>query len=404
MNAAATSVAARTVAVVFARLGPYHVARLRGAAEVLGREGIALAAIAIAGMDREYAWDPVDEAVGSVTRVLFPRDVYEDIPAGRMARALRTCLSEINPLAVALPGWAFTEARAGLLWCRHKKRLAILMSESSREDHPRWWPRELLKQSLVRRFGAALVGGTRHRDYARQLGVPRAAIFTGYDAIDNDYFQQGADRIRLDAEAARKARGLPDRYLLTSCRFIPKKNLAGLLQAYALYVQRSPAARDLVICGDGALKSTLQKLAVSLQLEKRVHWPGFVQYPELPAYYALADAFILASTTEQWGLVVNEAMASGLPVLVSNRCGCSADLVREGRNGHTFDPFHVEAMAEALLKLPSDPAQLDRMGRASRQIIAAWGVRAFGEGLLEAARMVLARVGRHDFGPPGGPA
>lgn len=391
----------RTVAVVFSRLGPYHLARLRGAEAVLSRENVGLAAIAIAGMDKVYAWDPVDEPAGCPTRVLFPGRLYEDIPARQMAGGLRTCLNEVNPLTVALPGWAFTEARVGLAWCRQQKRLAILMSESSQADHYRLWPREFVKSRLVRRFGAALVGGVRHRAYAQQLGVPRAAIFTGYDAVDNDYFQQGADRIRLDAAAARSARGLPERYILTSSRFIAKKNLDGLLQAYALYVARSPAARDLVICGDGAYRDRLHNLAARLHLEGRVHWPGFVQYPELPAYYALADAFILASTTEQWGLVVNEAMASGLPVLVSSRCGCAPDLVREGENGFTFDPFSVEAIAQALLKLPGDPAHLARMGRASREVISGWSVRSFGEGLLEAARMVLARAGRNDFGRPG---
>ena len=395
------SAPSRTVAVVFSRLGPYHLARLRGAAEVLSREGVGLAAIAIAGMDKVYAWHPVDEPIGCPTRVLFPRALYEDVPAGRMARELRTCLGEIDPLTVALPGWAFTEARIGLAWCRRQRRLAILMSESSQADHHRLWPREFVKSQLVRRFGAALVGGTRHRAYAQQLGIPRAAIFTGYDAVDNDYFERGADRIRLDAAAARRARGLPERYILTSSRFIAKKNLDGLLHAYALYVARSPAARDLVICGDGPFRERLHNLASRLRLEGRVRWPGFVQYPELPAYYALADAFILASTTEQWGLVVNEAMASGLPVMVSARCGCAPDLVREGENGFTFDPFKTEDIAQAMLKLPGDPTQLARMGRASRQVIAGWGVRSFGEGLLEAARMVLARVGRNDFGPPG---
>jgi 1,2-diacylglycerol 3-alpha-glucosyltransferase len=103
----------------------------------------------------------------------------------------------------------------------------------------------------------------------------------------------------------------------------------------------SPAprdARDLVVCGDGDLRPRLHALARELGLEQRVHWPGFVQYPDLPVYYALADAFILASTIEPWGLVVNEAMACGLPVLVSDRCGCAPDLVPEGQNGFTFKP------------------------------------------------------------------
>ena len=384
--------ASRTIAVVFARLGPYHLARLRGATEVLARERVALASIAIAGTDRVYAWDRVDPTSGQ-TRVLFPQESYERISDARLGVAVHASLDEIDPMAVALPGWAFEEARAGLDWCRKMNRPAILMSESSRHDHFRVWIRETMKRDLVRRFGAALVGGSPHRDYARHLGVPRAAIFTGYDVVDNDYFQRGADRIRLSAEGERLARKLPARFILSSSRFVPQKNLAGLVQGYARYVASTPDSRDLVLCGDGELKASLQHLAQTLGVGHRIYWPGFVQYPELPAYYALADAFILASTTEPWGLVVNEAMASGLPVLVSSGCGCASDLVREGENGFTFDPHHPEAIAQALQKLPGSAAELERMGQASRRIISAYSPQAFGEGLLNAARVALARAG-----------
>ena len=301
---------ARVIAVVFARLGPYHLARLRGASAVLARERVRLVALSIAGTDKIYAWDPVDAQAAGAARVLFPDQSYESIPTCRLERELNAALDEINPLAVALPGWAFAEARAGLDWCTRHRRGAVLMSESSRNDHLRIWLRENFKRALLRRFGSALVGGVRHRDYVRHLGMPKAAIFTGYDVVDNDYFREGAARIRARAEAERAARGLPARYVLTSSRFVPEKNLAGLLRGYALYAN-APGSRDLVLCGDGALRKELEQLARTLGVEKRVHWPGFVQYPDLPAYYALADAFILASTTEPWGLVVNEAMASG---------------------------------------------------------------------------------------------
>src|SRR5207253_3162510 len=101
---------------------------------------------------------------------------------------------------------------------------------------------------------------------------------------------------------------------------------------------------DLVLLGDGPLKADICRLISDFRLHGQVHLRGFIQYRELPAYYALADAFVHASTTEQWGLVVNEAMATGLPVIVSNRCGCVPDLVAEGKNGFTFNPESVEEM------------------------------------------------------------
>jgi glycosyltransferase involved in cell wall biosynthesis len=104
---------------------------------------------------------------------------------------------------------------------------------------------------------------------------------------------------------------------------------------------------------------------------------GFLQYDELPAYYGLAGAFVHGSHTEQWGLVVNEAMAVGLPVLVSRRCGCAYDLVQEGVNGFPFDPHDVDQLAHLLLRVAGDSAEATRLGAASRQIIRNWGLDRF---------------------------
>ncbi|HMP76774.1 MAG TPA: glycosyltransferase family 4 protein [Kiritimatiellia bacterium] len=389
------------VAVLFSRLGPYHLARLRGAASALDRAGAQLAAIAVAGIDRVYAWQPVALPTAYLSVVLFPDIEYEQIGRRKLIRRLRAQLDAFDPVAVALPGWSFIEAKAGLEWCRDNGRAAILMTESAQSDHFRLWPREIAKQVLVRKFHAALVGGGSHADYARALGIPRACIFHGYDAVDNDYFIQGAERVRADAAARRAAAGLPPRYLLTSSRFVEKKNIDGLLRGYALFAARRPDAPPLVVCGDGPLRDALKQLAVTLGVQDRVVWPGFVQYPDLPTFYALADGFILASTTEQWGLVVNEAAASGLPLLVSSRCGCAADLVREGENGYTFNPRAPEAIAGALARLPAEPEALARMGRRSRELVAAVSPEVFGANLLEAARVALARIGREDLTPAG---
>ena len=184
--------------------------------------------------------------------------------------------------------------------------------------------REWLKRRIVRLFAAALVGGAPQAAYARELGMPEEAIFQGYDAVDNVYFAEQAARVRDMAEVERARLDLPVRFFLAASRFVAKKNLFRLLDAYAAYRQRAGAgAWHLVLLGDGALRAQIESRIVRLDLIGRVMLPGFKQYEELPAWYGLARAFVHASTTEQWGLVVNEAMASGLPVLVSERCGCA---------------------------------------------------------------------------------
>jgi glycosyltransferase involved in cell wall biosynthesis len=122
-----------------------------------------------------------------------------------------------------------------------------------------------------------------------------------------------------------------------------------------------------------------------LGLQDSVQLPGFQQYPELPAYYGLAGAFVHASTTEQWGLVVNEAMASGLPVLVSRRCGCTTELVYHGINGYSFDPNDDAALAQFMAQIAGDDRRRAAMGRESSKRIPAWGPDRFASGLRSAA-------------------
>ena len=138
--------------------------------------------------------------------------------------------------------------------------------------------------------------------------------------------------------------------------------------------------------GDGGLCPALESRISALGLATSVLLPGFKQYPDLPAYYGLAGAFIHPSRTEPWGLVVNEAMASGLPVLVSNRCGCARELVSHGDNGFQFDPTDVAAAAGYMMQIAHDHQQrLAAMGQASRNRIGQWGPDRFARGLRDAA-------------------
>ncbi len=328
-----------------------------------------------------------------------------------------------NRETVFIPGWSGKAAFVALSWCARQGVPAIAMSESTEWDERRGAWREAVKRRIAGLFSAALVGGRPHKEYMARLGMPAERIFLGYDAVDNGYFLENAEKLKsetLKLETRRKY-GLPEKYFLASARFIQKKNLPGLIEAYARYrvlaenaenlkpetlktkstsPQPSPQSGEgeseignrkseiwnLVLLGDGPLKPDLCRLISDLRLGARVLLPGFKQYPDLPAYYGLAGAFIHASTTEQWGLVVNEAMASGLPVLVSNRCGCAADLVQEGVNGFTFDPYGIEEMAHAMLNISAfQNVRLSAFGDASRAIISGWGPERFAEGLKAAA-------------------
>lgn len=369
------------VAVIVERLGPYHAARLAAAGAVLGER--AVLALEIAAESREYAWDRVSSS-GFRRRTLVTDADYKDVSARRRRAVTVAALEEEQPEAVAFCGWGFAEARAALAWCRRRARVAVMMSESQAHDAPRSWPREVVKRALLRDVDAALVGGESHAGYLVQLGFPRERIFLGYDVVDNEHFRSGAAAARREATRLRRELGLPERYLLASARFLAKKNLVRLLEGYALHRREGAAdSWELVVLGDGPERARIEARRRELGLESVVRLPGFQQYGLLPAYYGLATAFVLPSSAEQWGLVVNEAMASGLPVLVSRRCG-SAELVREGVNGYLFDPERAEDIARALDAVARSGSRLAEMGAAAHAAVDRASPRAFAEGLAAA--------------------
>jgi len=370
------------IAVLFHRLGPYHHARLKAAAR-LGP----LSAIELTLKDSIYDWEVVSGAEGFERLTLFKEDSKAK-KAGVIKNQLNKVLRQVNPDVVAIPGWGNSWTLAALHCCLKMHMPAILMSESTYHDAPRKLWIEYIKKRIIRLFGAAIVGGSQNARYLKMLGFPKKRLFLGYDVVDNAHFRNGADLIVSKAAAIRKKLRLPERFFLASGRFVEKKNQLRLLQAYALYVQYAgDDSMGLVLLGDGPLHEQIQTIIQELNLSKRVHLPGFKQHVELPSYYGLAAVFIHPSTTEQWGLVVNEAMAAGLPLLISNRCGCAPDLVREGVNGFTFDPYDIEKMACLMLKVSRDRYNWKSMGKASREIISRWAPETFAENLWKAGEM-----------------
>ncbi len=367
--------------ILFHRLGPYHLARLGSAAQ----QGD-LTAVELSGRDSTYAWDVAETGAGLRRLTVMPDADVDEQPVAAYRARLESLLDESRAEVVAIAGWSAPWALAALAWCRRAGVPAVLMSDSSAEDAPRTPLKEAIKRRVVGLYQAALVAGTRHQDYVTSLGMPPDRVFLGYDVVDNDHFSAGADRARQDAVEVRRRLGLPERYFLASARFIPKKNLSRLLAAYARYRDDAgDQAWHLVLLGDGPLRAELEAEITRLGIAGHVLLPGFLQYRELPAYYGLAGAFVHASTVEQWGLVVNEAMAAGLPVLLSERCGCAPDLLQPGVNGYTFDPCDTHALAQRMAQLAAAEGDRDAMAAASRRIIGRWTPEVFADGLWRAA-------------------
>jgi len=384
------------VAVVFHHIGPYHHARLNGAADRLSVTGIEWSA-------KSYeAWGAAATPARYRKVSLFTEATDAYPSKAELRYAFWSALEQTSPDLVAINGWNNFGSLIAANCCVRREIPMLVMSESSRQDESRTWWKEAIKRRIIRLYSAALVGGRRHVEYVVELGMQRERVFTGYDVVDNDYFGRRTAEIRnshlrrgYGGQAASEIRnlyGLPENYFLASARFIQKKNLPRLIRAYAEYLQKSKTAGaaiwDLVLLGDGPLRETLNSQLATLNLNEHVHLPGFKPYDELPVYYALAKAFVHVSTSEQWGLVVNEAIASGLPVVVSNRCGCVPELVNG--NGSIFDPTNEQELTARLLEmgLLSDQER-KRLGETSYRIAANFGPERFGEGLERAASVAM---------------
>lgn len=379
------------IAVHWRRLGPYHIARLTTAYKYLMGVGIETVGLETVSDDSTYLWRQETDSTPFTRYVVLPEQSYENVPPMNIWQGISSTLNKIQPDVVAICGYSSLDALATFIWCKLNGRKAIIMMESKQDDAPRQQVKEWLKQQIISQFDAALCGGSSHRDYLMQLGMSTDQIFLGYDAVDNSYFRTEAQKVQLNSSTFSHLPGLDSNrpFFLASSRFIKRKNLDGLLRAYARYRQVvDSSAWRLIILGDGEERDNLHQLANELELSDAV-WPGFRQIGELPAYYGLAGAFIHPALQEQWGLVVNEAMATGLPVLVSQTCGCTRDLVLEEETGFSFDPKDTNTLARLMVQVSSGQVDRETIGQAAQRHIDQWGTERFAQGLYDAIKTAI---------------
>ena len=287
---------------------------------------------------------------------------HESAPALGTSRFVWRSLNRIRPDVVILCGWADSAMWAGWLWARAHGAARILWAESTSVDHPRSAWKEAPKRLFVRGCDAAHVYGTSSRAYLEQLGMAGEKICGKRAVVNTALFLNGGEN-----EAGRSG---PIR-LLYCGRLSEEKNLAMLLRAFSELRQSIEAPKMILrLVGSGPLEQPLRLLATDLGIAGIVDFAGGVPQEGLPVIFRESDALILPSTREPWGLVVNEAMLSGLPVAVSERCGCVADLVKP-ENGWTFSPQSETELIELLANIASTPREvLAKMGRTGRTLAA----------------------------------
>lgn len=381
------------LAIVFDNFGPYHVARMAGAARYCD-----VVAVEVSPSNSEYAWVNPD-LPDNLQHVTLATGEAGQTDAATFARLFDERLAPLKLNCVAVPGWSSLAALTLTRWCVERNIPVIGMSETNGWDFQRSWPTEFAKKGVVRHYAAALVTSDSQAQYMQELGLAADAVFRGYNAVDNAYFASATEAVRASGAMPSLGTGpMPEawrnRYFLASNRFIEKKNLPTLLRSYATFRQgRSDDSADwpLVMLGDGEMRAELEALTAELGLGAHVHYPGFRQIDELPAYYATAGAFVHVSTTEQWGLVINEALASGLPAIVSRRCGCAEVLIADDVNGLLIDPYDGAGITDALERM-ADPHVRKRLAGQAAGHVADWGPDRFGTGMRDAADYAMRQL------------
>jgi 1,2-diacylglycerol 3-alpha-glucosyltransferase len=376
-----------TIAVLFVNYGPYHFARLDALHNVCNQRTWHAIGIEMARSEADYAWTTNIENLPYDFISVIPDRPVEAVNLFHLSTKLFPILARVNPDVLAICGYGHPSMLAVLAWGIWHRKAMIFFSDSKADDAPRSWWKERFKSLLLKPYPAALVAGQPQARYLIQLGMTAEQIFFGYDVVGNATFHP--------SKIKALPRPLTVPFFLAVKRFVPKKNLTNLLAAYAAYCQQlGDRAWHLVLCGDGQLRPQLEQQITALGLVDRVHLPGFLQQDALMPYYAHASCFIHASLQEQWGLVVNEAMASGLPVLVSRRCGCFEDLVVEGVNGFGFEPENRQELAALMVKISADEVKRQAMGQAALQQIQKFSPDYFAENLCQAAKFALAATGQ----------
>lgn len=382
----------RSVAVLYLNFGPYHVARLRAVAAALASYECKLIGVELASFEDKYPWR-IDRGAEPFTWVtLFPDRTVESVSKPEQRRAICALLDGHDPAAVAPAGWSHAFFLAALGWCRRRRAVSVVCGDSTAHTGLRgdWtpirrpWHKELVKRFMLRGVNAAQASGNLCREYFASLGIPRERIVLKYDVVDNAFFSAIADAMRADADAWRTRLNLPPKFFFYPSRMLVVKNHLRLLAAYEKYAARAREPWGLVLLGSGPDEAPVDE-RIRRMANPLVSRRPNEQIEGVARYYGLASALVFPSWSETWGLIINEAEAAGLPVIVSSGCTAAEHLLVEGVNGFGFDPMDVEGLAAALGRMASlSAAEYSACCATSRRIIAEWDVGPHAAELLRA--------------------
>lgn len=294
-------------------------------------------------------------------------------------------------MVIFMLGWGSISALLGIVTCRLAGIPFFLYGDSSFppvEMTLRSRIRARLLRFLFRTTSGFMVSGDLNAAYYRHYGADPRRFFLLPWAVDNERFAVASRFAPGERQSMRVRAGIGSEQTLFvySAKLVERKDPMTLMRAYEQLPDRARAS--VLFLGDGVLRQPLEAYARDQGLTG-VHFAGFVNQSELPKYYGMSDVFVLPSLYEPRGAVINEAMACGLPVIVTDRCGSIGDIVREGENALIYPAGDSRALSRSMARLLDDPSLREQMAQRSREIIGTW---TFARG-VEGVKAALANIG-----------
>jgi len=304
------------------------------------------------------SWKFDRSELGYPNEMLFPGNL-DRVPRFLMVKAVLNILRSEKPDIVYVGGYSYLSYWVALVWSKLNGKVFISEIDSNRFDHVRSGWKEAIKKVFARSCDVVVTYGKTSKEYVRDLGVAEDKIVIKPNVTTTKHFDSSPRELPELLKSKNN--------LLYVGRLSFEKNIELLLRAYSAAKKETNDNRySLIIIGDGPEETRLRALVTS-ECIPDVVFIGFVEKQDLAKYYVNSTVFILPSTSEPWGLVVNEAMMCGLPVIVSTHCGCSQDLVNN--NGYTFEPDDLDVLKRILVSYILNKENIELQRQQSLSII-----------------------------------
>jgi glycosyltransferase involved in cell wall biosynthesis len=311
--------------------------------------------IEIFGLGSPYSFDSL-RTEESWWTCIFPQEDPLSLSKSTIQNSVFKRLDELQPDVVISASIVFVSGALGVRWAKKNNKKAVIFDDSTHSSLKRNFVVNFLKKSFTAQADGFIIPTTYYDNEYTRWGIDKSRLFYGFDCVDNELFKNDVP--------------FEEKKNLITCiaRLVPVKNLDRLLMAWAK-IEEKRQDFILSIVGEGIERKALEKIISENNL-KNVRLVGAKTTSEIVKILSESQGFILPSLSESWGLAVNEAMASGLPVLVSTKVNAGRAIIEEGVTGHFFDPYSIDQISDTMMDFINLPiGKKNLMGKAALQKI-----------------------------------